>query len=139
MAIRRGPCADRAGGPRTQRRRSDVRQSGSGWRRSRLSLAYWFLGKHDEQNAKSVLGLDDNGFKAFLGGQIVPLGSNTLRALVTGTSIPRDLWETAAYREAALLICYGSGEREAATKQWSANDSSRSSSPQPSKPNRRLR
>jgi hypothetical protein len=83
----------------------------------RLSVAYWLLGKGDKAGAQSVLGLDDAAYKAFLEGQQVPLGSNTLRALVSGTSIPRDLWEGTAYREAALLICYQQPPRNAVTRQ----------------------
>jgi hypothetical protein len=83
----------------------------------RLSVAYWLMSNNDYANAQAVLGLDNDGFKAFSGGQTVPLGSNTLRAIVSGTSIPRDLWESSAYREAAILICYGTGSRKAATAQ----------------------
>lgn len=82
----------------------------------RLAIAYWLLGKGEHQNAQAVLGLNDEAYRAFQSGQIVPLGSNTLRSLVTGTSIPRDLWEQSAYREAALLVCYQQSPRNAATR-----------------------
>jgi hypothetical protein len=83
----------------------------------RLAIAYWFLEKGDSANAQSVLGLDSEGYSAFVGGKPVPLGGNTLRALVAGTSVPRDIWESGAYREAALLICYQQPPRNAVTRQ----------------------
>jgi len=79
----------------------------------RLGIAYWLIGQSDTRNAQAVLGLPDDGYKAFLEGQAVPLGSSTLRAFAKGPSISRDLWESVAYREASLLICYQKKPRSA--------------------------
>ncbi|HVJ82728.1 MAG TPA: hypothetical protein VNC50_16790, partial [Planctomycetia bacterium] len=83
----------------------------------RLAIAYWLLGKGDQAGAQYVLGLDAAAYKAFASGQQVALGSSTLRALVTGQAIPRELWERVAYPEAALITCYLTGERAKVTRE----------------------
>lgn len=81
----------------------------------RLAIAYWFYGKNDARSAQIVLGLDDERYKAFAAGQLVPFGGDTLKALVGGSAVPRARWEDSAYLEASLLICYQQSPRKDVT------------------------